>query len=249
MKKMDLIALLVFALLPVAGLGQVDRTASTRHVFPQMADGGGFQSQLLAMNVSNVQAFCTYSQHGLTLDRFGDSPGVTKSGTTMTFAMPPNGGWVVIGSLNGPTLQVGYSTLSCDVPVTAQVLYHLAGSFGEKLGFATVFSSQEGTIFAAPFLQSLPQARLGLAIANDGFSAVSCEVSFGGDDGVTIDSANVFLGPRSQQARFLDELVSGIPVGTLFLGSVLVICDGPVGVIGLLFDGVTFTATPLSVFF
>ena len=84
-----------------------DRTASLEHIFPQIADGDGFRSTLLATNVSTVMASCVYTQHGIGLDRFADFPGVEKGLTTMTFSLPQNGGNIIIPSLDGPDLACG----------------------------------------------------------------------------------------------------------------------------------------------
>ena len=57
---------------------------------------------------------------------------------------------------------------------------------------------------------------------------------------------DVSIGPKTNLARFVDELVSDVPSNP-FLGSVSVDCDLWVSVIGLQFDGGHFTAVPLTV--
>ena len=51
-------------------VAQSDETAKYFHVFPQIADGGGWQSVLLVTNVSLLSSECTVELYGLTVDRF-----------------------------------------------------------------------------------------------------------------------------------------------------------------------------------
>ena len=120
---MALITLLVAMACTLPAIAQSDETAKRFHVFPQLADGGGWQSVLLVTNVAQSSSFCTFELHGLSLDRFSDVSGITASGSTATFQMPGAGGYWVWATKNESALASGYATLDCTTPVVAQVLY------------------------------------------------------------------------------------------------------------------------------
>ena len=249
MVKMKLI-LCFGVLLPITAFGQVDETAKTRHVFPQLADGRGWGSYVVTMNVSDVDAECTMSPYGVSLSRFADSPDLNKGITAATYTVPLLGGNAIFATTGtSTTLQSGYLTLACSRPVTAQLVYVSTDfDFGFTIGLATVFSSQPGTLFSTPLLLDTDAGlRLGLAVANDGFLSTSCTVTVVDKEGVSLGEDVLTIPGRTNVARFVDEFGVGIP-SELFRGSLALSCDRQVSVIGLLFDGIVFTTVPLTVF-
>ena len=69
MKALGKIAtLLVTMACALPAIAQSDETAKRFHVFPQLADGGGWISLLLVTNVSQSSSFCTFELHGMSLD-------------------------------------------------------------------------------------------------------------------------------------------------------------------------------------
>ena len=153
-------------------IAQSDETAKRFHVFPQLADGGGWQSFLLVTNAAQSSSFCAFELHGLSLDRFPEVSGITTSGSTATFEIPGPGGYRVWRTKNESALATGYATLDCTAPTVAQVLYASRDGSGTTTGMATVFSSQAGGVFQFPVLT--PEASLGIAIANDTITDASC---------------------------------------------------------------------------
>ena len=121
-------------------IAQSDETAKRFHVFPQLADGGGWQSFLLVTNVAQSSSFCTFALHGLSLDRFTQVSGITASGSTATFSLDGNGGYLAWPTKNESALATGYATLDCTASVVGQVLYASVGQSGGITGLATVFS-------------------------------------------------------------------------------------------------------------
>lgn len=108
---------------PATSSNAIDETAKRFHVFPQIADGGGWQSALLVTNVAESESRCTFSLHGLPMDRFADISGVNVRGATATFDLERRGGYLVWSTNNELSVAAGYATLDCSAPVVAQVLY------------------------------------------------------------------------------------------------------------------------------
>ncbi len=126
MKRMNVLAIATLLMTIVGTLpaiAQSDETAKRFHVFPQLADGGGWLSVLSVTNVSQSSSFCTFELHGLSLDRFSEVSGITASGSTATFSLAGAGGYVAWRTKDESALASGYATLDCTAPTVAQVLY------------------------------------------------------------------------------------------------------------------------------
>ena len=132
---------------------QPDETAQHFYVFPQLADGDGWQFSLLVTNVSQSASQCAFSLYGMDVDRFADISGITAAGSTATFDLEGPGDYLVWGTKNELSVASGSATLDCSASVVAQVLYALLDQFGETAGMATVFSSQAAAVFQFPVLE------------------------------------------------------------------------------------------------
>ena len=216
-----------------------DETAKRFHVFPQIADGGGWRSFLLVANVAQSTSRCTFELHGLTMDRFQDV-GIATAGSTATFELRELGSYLVWGTRNESALAAGYGILDCSAPVVAQVLFASRDGSGTTTGIATVFSSQAGEIFQFPVLTA--DATLGFAVANDTADDASCRIVLQTYQGVNQGEANISVPSKSNVAQFLHQLIQ-IPEAFLW-GSAKIGCDQPVSIIGLQFDGALFTTLP-----
>ena len=222
-----------------ASLG--DSTAKRFHVFPQIADGDGWQSFLLVTNVSQSASQCTFSLHGMDIDRFAEISGITAAGSTATFDLEESGDYLVWGSKNELSVATGYATLDCSAPVVAQVLYAL-NQLGVTAGMATVFSSQVATVFQFPVLG---QGALAFAIANDADSDASCDFVLESPDRLNLGQETLAVTSKSKVAKFLSEVIQ-IPAGFTG-GSATVSCDQQVSIIGLQIDGTVFTTLPPAI--
>ena len=225
-----------------------DETAKSFHVFPQIADGGGWQSALIVTNASQSTSLCTLELHGLTTDRFEDI-GTTATGSTATFSLIAPVGYLVWPTRNESALASGYATLDCTDAVVAQVLYASKDGADTTTGISTVFSSQVGGDFQVPVLT--PEATLGFAIANDTNSEAFCRTVLQDPQRVNLGEGTLPVPPKSNVARFLHEVIP-IP-GGFTRGSATVSCDQPVAMTGLHFelrpDGsiITFNTLPPAV--
>ena len=238
-----LVTLLVAMACALPAIAQSDETAKRFHVFPQLADGGGWQSFLLVTNVAQSSSFCTFESHGLTVDRFSEVSGITASGSTATFSLEGDGGYLAWPTKNESALATGYATLDCTVSVVGQVLYASVGQSGGITGLATVFSSQAGGVFQFTVLTA--DASLGIAIANDTNTGTSCDVVLEDPDRVNLGDATIFIFSKSNVARFLSQIIQTPP--GFAGGSATISCDQQVSIIGIHFAGAIFTTLPPAI--
>ena len=242
-----LLATIAFAL-PAAA--QYDETAKSFHLLPHLADGGGWQSILLVTNVSLSASRCTFNVYGMPLNRFNEISGITAAGSTATFQLEGDGGYLVWATKNELATASGYATLDCSAQVTAQILFASFGGSGVVTGMATVFSSQAATVFQFPVLQ--PAATLGFAVANDTNAEASCRIVLEDTQRTNLGEATLSVPAKSNRSQLLNTAIS-IP-GTFSGGSATVSCNQPVAMIGLHFevrtDGsiITFTTLPPAIF-
>ena len=179
------------------------------------------------------------------------SSGITAAGSTATFELPGAGGNLVWPTKNESAEASGYATLDCVNPVVAQVVFASIGGSGTPTGMATVFSSQEGSVFQFPVLT--PAATLGFAIANDTNAEASCRIVLEDYQRTNLGEAEATLSmpAKSNRSQLLNTAIS-IP-GTFLGGTATVSCNQRVAMIGLHFelqpDGsiITFNTLPAAV--
>ena len=241
-----LLATITFAL-PAAA--QYDETAKSFLLLPHLGDGGGWQSILLITNVSQSASHCTFNVYGVPLNRFHEASGITAAGSTATFQLEGDGGYLIWSTKNELAVASGYATLDCSAPVVAQVVFASFDGLGVLTGMATVFSSQAATVFQFPVLQ--PAATLGFAIANDTNAEASCRIVLEDPQRTNLGETTLSVTAKSNRVQLLNAAIS-IP-GTFLGGSATVSCNQPVAMIGLHFelrpDGtiITFSTLPPAI--
>ncbi|HLH30100.1 MAG TPA: putative Ig domain-containing protein, partial [Terriglobia bacterium] len=211
----------------------VSVTANTSHVFPQFADGvlgnSVYKTTLMLSNPNaGTAANCTLQLHGVTLSDFASTYSV------------PAAAFVIAQTSGKQSFQSGYAALQCSSSVEALLLYSLYGSDGTKISEATVFSSPPTSALNIVTDQR-DGAQLGLAIANDSDQSVTYTIT---PVGLT-QTGSLTLAPRTSAAKFVNELVSGIPpnsYGVVKISST----TGKASVIGLRFTGNVFTTVPAT---
>ena len=187
---------------------------------------------------------------GVPLNRFSElSSFVTAAGSTATFQLERNGGYLIWPTKNElAAVASGYATLDCSAQVTAQILFASYDGLGVTAA-ATVFSAQAATVFQFPVLQ--PAATLGFAIANNTNAEASCRILLEDFQRTDLGEATLSVPAKSNRSQLLNNAIS-IP-GTFFAGSAGVECNQPVAMIGLHFelrpDGtiITFTTLPPAI--
>ena len=212
-------------------IAQSDETAKSFHLLPHLADGGGWQSALLTTNVSQSASRCTFNVYGIPINRFDNISGVTAAGSTATFQLEGNGGYVIWPTLGAAALESGYATLDCSAPVTAQVVFASLSNLGAVTGMATVFSSQAATVFQFPVMR--PEATLGFAIANNTNATASCRIVLEDTQRANQGETTVSVPAKSNRVQMLN-LAIAVPE-TFLGGSAVVECNQQVAMIGLHF--------------
>ena len=97
------------------------------------------------------------------------------------------------------------------------------------------------------FIDHTDGAQVGFAIANpSGTRPATVTMQFLGEDGVTmLDSAQVQLGPRSQMARYVNEVFPGMLTG--IVGSLRINSPSAVCGMGLRMRGENLSEDPMFV--
>ena len=240
-----LVALLLTVAWAMPAIAQPDGTAKHYHVFPHIADGGGWQSSLVVTNAGQSSNSCTLELHGLTVDRFEAADSVTAEGSMATFDLPEFGGHLVWSTRNESAEGSGYATLDCVDPVTAQIVFASVSNTGSPTGIATVFSAQPGFVFQFPVLKQ--DAILAFAIANNTDADAVCGLTLEDLQGEILGETMLTVPTKSNHAQVLN---TSIPIPDTFLGgSATIACDRQVAAIGIHLetqpDGVNFTFSTL----
>jgi len=216
---------------------------STFAVFPQVVDGRvpdgtSYRSSLLVVPwFEGDTPQCTFTLLGMQA-RFNDGPSASSFPVNV-----PAGGSIAMQSTGAQPFQSGYATLTCNQNVFASLVYSFYAPDGTKLGEATVFSSSESVKFRMTADQR-EGARFGVAIANNTTSQQGYLVTFTGG-GVTL-SATVTVPAQRAGAKFLDEIVAGLPANAVGMVTVSSPTLSNFSVIGLRFTGGVFTTIPPS---
>ena len=240
-----LVALLLTVVWALPAFAQPDETAQHFHVFPHIADGGGWQSSLIVTNAGQSSNSCALELHGLTVDRFEAADGIMAEGSMATFDLPGAGSHLVWSTRNEMAVGSGYATLDCVDPVTAQVVFALTSGTGEPTGIATVFSAQPGHVFQFPILKQ--DAILAFAIANNTDTDAHCDLALVDLQGEDLGHTHLDVPSMSNHAQVLN---TSIPIPDDFTGgSATVSCNQQVAAIGIHTetqpDGVNITFSTL----
>ena len=116
----------VFTTIPGVVRSSVASTANTYHVFPQFADGqlsdgSYYHTTVLLTNPSSSSGSCALHLYGLSVNG--------KNVFTYSNVVP--GSWAATTSISSmQSIKSGYATLSCSMPVEAQLLYSYYSSTG-----------------------------------------------------------------------------------------------------------------------
>lgn len=239
---LTLAALTLLLSLPLAAQTNVDDNRAMNHVFAQMVDGkfpdGTSYRSTIMLTTDAEAAGCTWKFYGLTVSGFMFRP----DGTGLDLAISP----YHVFRLQTPGTQSfksGYSTLTCNTPVTAQVIYSYLSESGKVLSEATVFSSPPAT-FAQIVLDVKPGTYLGIALVNDSDmpKAYYVVVQTGMQTIVTVPA-------RGRISGFLNEWIPSLPPS--YFGAVGIYATNPtfrddVYAIGLRYTGTAFTTLPAT---
>ena len=212
------------------------------HILPLIADGGGFQSQLLVTNLAQADNHCTMNLHGLGLatDRISAARGMSvSSGSEAEFGLSGQGDQIAVLSKGGQSLGFGYATFTCDGPVAASNVLTV-GSAGDPVGMAAIQGVGATDSFLFPVAPEAGQ--LALVFNNDLGPAATCSVELERHNGRSLGRRSLGVPVESTEVRFLNDLFS-TPAD--FAGGVVhVNCDSAVSAASIPQAGAAFTAMP-----
>ncbi|MBI4472029.1 MAG: hypothetical protein HY646_05135 [Acidobacteria bacterium] len=193
-------------------------------VFPQVADGGGYVTELLLLNPGN-------STMAGTIEFSFDVNTDRGSGRRLSYEIGARSAWKVQTRGLGADAQSGYATLiptSGTAPVSNAVLSRFSGT---NLKFAAgVPGSRAMTRGVMPGVRDSSR-RSALAMVNRGNTTADVRLTAFGADGRQIAARTVSIGSNSHRAAFFDDLISELPMG--FEGTVTFETANPVYVISL----------------
>jgi hypothetical protein len=156
-----------------------------------------------------------------------------------------------------PLMSFGQGTIQTGFVVITPV-----SGTGDGLSVSETFGEQVGTSL---FQSSVPQSPLvtltnvvvnadlatglntGIAIVNPNNVPATITTTFRNQQGVATASRTFGLGARQQESRFVTDIFSGDSVTAApMVGSLLISSNVPVGVLGLSFNGFSFTSLPVA---
>src|SRR5262249_27705719 len=148
------------------------------------------------------------------------------------------------------TIQTGFVVIT-PLSGTGQGLT-VSETFGERSGGALFQSS----VLSSPMVtltsivaNTNPATGLntGIAIVNPNSSAVAVTLTLGNQQGAAVATRTITVGAHQQISRFVTELFAGEPaVASAMTGLLLINSTSAVAVMGLSFEGLSFTSLPVA---
>ena len=213
---------------PIADLGKA--VPSGPVAFPQVVDGGGYQTTLILMNTSGetqkgVVTF--YGNSGAPLSVRMVSSGAADS--RVSYSIQPAGYLRFVTDGSPAATNVGWAQLVPDNGNTAPVCAAVFGfTQGGILVTETGVPGVTGTTHARIYVDKSGGHDTGLAIANPGRSAIKVTATAYHLDGKTNAGAGpgtVNLASLGHDARFAGQLIGGLPSG--FVGVLDLVSASP----------------------
>ncbi|MFQ5740956.1 MAG: hypothetical protein ACE5JX_18295 [Acidobacteriota bacterium] len=194
-------------------------------VFPQLANGGGIQSEIILTNPGSLQDTGTIFLRESDGDPF---PLIIdgKEQSSIPYSIPPGGLLRLKSDGSGPA-KAGYATVFSD-----NGLSELVGGITYNLvGFeVSVPSSRLGVDFQV-FVEKNASANSGIALANTGNTQIAVLLRLLDRNGNLVDSTTLTPAGREQCPRFIDELFDEVPPS--FTGSVRATSENAFGLVGI----------------
>jgi hypothetical protein len=213
---------------PIADLGKA--VPSGPVAFPQVADGGGYQTTLILMNTSSAAqngVVSFYSNNGTPLSVRMVSAGSADS--RVSYSIQPGGYLRFVTDGSPAATNVGWAQLVPNSGHTAPVCAAIFGfTQGGILVTETGVPGVTGTTHARIYVDLSGGHDTGLAIANPGSSAIKVTATAYYPDGRTNAGAGpgtVNLAPLGHDARFAGQFISGLWPG--FVGVLDLVSSSP----------------------
>lgn len=195
----------LYATLPVVDLAAAASTASL--VFPHIAIGGGFSTQVVLVNASNQRV-----AGKIRLTRSDSTPLLLGFGSELPYDIPP-GGTFRAELTSAGDVQVGYATVVLEqgaaMPSGSAIFQIKKGNdVVSEAGVAAIAATQRARIFVDNAGTSTA-----VAMASAGNLATVVTATLIDRNGNAIATTTLDLPAAGHRARFVHELFPGLPVG------------------------------------
>jgi hypothetical protein len=186
--------------------------------FPQIADGGGYQTTLILMNTTGTTesgAVRFYENNGSALPV--RMAGSAAAESRFSYSVPPGGILRLVTDGSPSNVAVGWAQLVPDSGMSAPVsaaIFSLTQS--STLVTESGVPSVSGTTHARIYVDTSGGHDTGLAIGNPGNTGARITATAFQTDGATRAGngpGTVDLAALGHDARFVDQLIAGLPEG------------------------------------
>jgi hypothetical protein len=216
--------------------------AQSTYYFPQFVDGGGYKTTIYLTGLGQTTA-------NVTIDLF-DQTGAglsvqTDRGTGSTFPISlSSNGQVALRTLGSSSIRVGWARVTSTIPIGTTEVYHLFDTAGQVLSQAGVLPT-DTTAAATVFISVDGRGQnTGIALANVGLSANTIAFTLYNQVGTVIGTSTAPMAPRTQIAKFIDQLPGFERINVPLEGTLGISGLGFFSTVGLLFNGIEFSALP-----
>jgi hypothetical protein len=184
----------------------------SRLYFSQFADGGGFSTEILLMNltatpISGTVSFLDDNGYAVTLN-FGPSIGSTS---TLSYSIPGNGmqKFTTTGSTPGTPLQAGavvVTSTAGSLPSAAVVFssYNGTGGLASQAGVLNSPLTTNSRMYVEKSFSSLTRDS-GVAIENPNSSAATVQLILVSLDGLFSAANTIIIPPNGHMSAFIDQ--------------------------------------------
>ena len=195
-------------------------------VFPSIADGGGYNSELILVNAASTVSTGSIQ---FSFDVSSD----LGANRTFNFSIPAGGVWRIRTMGSSGTVTSGYATLTMSggSPMPDALAIIRLSSNGDLIS-ETAVPAQSQITRSLMFGSYDTNSRMGVAIVNPLSQDVPVTLTpFDSNGGSVAPARTLTLRANSQTSAFLNELIGGLPSG--FRGSVLIEAASPVYAISM----------------
>ncbi|MBZ5552179.1 MAG: hypothetical protein LAO21_05625 [Acidobacteriia bacterium] len=197
---------------PIADLTQPDPRDMV--LFPQIVDGGGYQTSLFLLNTTGAVetgTIQTFDDNGAALPTLLNDGG--QAAASISYTLPPRGARLLTTGGSQSAIRAGSVRV---IPDAGNVTPIGAGVFGftsaGNLITESGIPSSALTTRARIYVDKSGGHNTGLAIADASGLPRTVQVSVTNADGTT-QAASISLPANGHTARFADQLLSGLPNG------------------------------------
>jgi hypothetical protein len=216
----------VFSTVPVIA----DAAAPTLY-FPQFADGGGYRTDFILVNPSDIVAtaqieFFSNEGHPLMLPING-TPTASEP-----LVLQPHAIARLLSDGTSPGVAVGWAKVGASGPIAGSCIFQVRS--GQRVAAEAGVGSSPAALHMAAYVESTGSARSGIAIANPNASSLTLTLILRNSSGEIAAATEITLPAHGHTSRYFDEW---FPRGFgEFAGILEVTGPSPVSAVALRYD-------------